>query len=72
MTIAEVVFDDVVLVAIPPAGQRGVTVQEPPAALPEGAAARFRAEDALLARPTHHRRVASVAPVGEIESPANC
>jgi hypothetical protein len=40
MTIAEVVFDDVVLVAIPPAGQRGVTVQEPPAALPEGAAAR--------------------------------
>ncbi len=40
MTIAEVVFDDVVLVATPAAGQRGVTVQEPPAALPEGAAAR--------------------------------
>jgi hypothetical protein len=49
MTIAEVIRGDIILFAIPPAPERRMPVQEPPAALPEGAAARFGAEDDLLA-----------------------
>jgi len=39
MTIANLLRGDLILLPIPATGQRRVTVQEPPAALPEGVAA---------------------------------
>lgn len=66
MTIGYVLRGNVVLFAIPATCQRGVTVQEPPAPLPEGVAAGFRAENPLLVSALEDLAMAAVAPVGEI------
>jgi hypothetical protein len=65
MTMAEVVFCEVFRIAIPPALQRRMAVEQSPAALPKGAVARGRTEDDQLTRRMHHPCVTAVAAVGE-------
>lgn len=67
MTIGNLLRGDLISLPIPATGQRGMTVQEPPAALPEGVAAGVGAKHRpQMGRPEQFP-MAAVAVIDEIE-----
>jgi hypothetical protein len=67
MTIGNLLRGDLILHPIPATGERAMTVQEPPAALPEGVAAGVGAKHRPQMRRPEQLAMAAVAVIDEIE-----